>query len=230
MTRIRTYSARIALLALLGPGAILMRAASPVNSGSDPIVTVRLYSMESQANPHLRRAIEEADRVFDRAGLRVRWIGCLPAERDPACDTAPARRDIRLRILPGKGGREFEGALGYALALNRGDGVYANALFGAVTEVRRGTMVSTAQLLGHVIAHEIGHLLLGTVHHSRTGLMSATWEHEELLSIARREMRFSDQQTHRIRETARARILADAEDSPVAVAGLQLPADGVSTE
>jgi hypothetical protein len=29
--------------------------------------------------------------------------------------------------------------------------------------------------LGHVMAHEVGHLLLGAHSHSRTGLMSADW-------------------------------------------------------
>jgi hypothetical protein len=187
--------------------------------------------MDPQAAPHLPRAIDEAGRVFDHAGLRVRWIDCTAGEtQDPACATAPAPKDIRLRILPGKGGRQFDDALGYALATTQGGGVYANVLFGAVTEVRRGTTVSTAQVLGHVIAHEMGHLLLGTVRHSRTGVMTAKWEHEELMRIGRREMRFDDQQTRRIRETARARMLAGADVSTVAIAGLRMPADEPSAE
>jgi hypothetical protein len=230
MTRIRA-SQLIALFALLGSDASPLRAGSLPQVGADPAVTVRLYALDPQAAPHLPRAIEEAGRIFDKAGVRVRWIECLSGEkRNPDCDTAPARRDIRLRVLPGKGGRQFDDALGYALALKQGDGVYANALFGAVTEVRRGTLVSTAQVLGHVIAHEIGHLLLGTVSHSRTGLMSAKWEHDELLSIGRREMGFSDEQTRRIRSAARARMLADATELAVAAAGQRLPADGGSAE
>jgi hypothetical protein len=239
MTRIQTYTPVIAILALLVgplPAGAPTKANSLAEAGSDPVVsapvvTVRLYTLDSQAAPHMPRAIAEAARVFDRAGLRVRWFDCTAGEtQDPACATAPSPKDIRLRILPGKGGRQFDDALGYALATTQGGGVYANVLFGAVTEVRRGTTVSTAQVLGHVIAHEMGHLLLGTVRHSRTGVMTAKWEHEELMRIGRREMRFDDQQTRRIRETARARMLADAAASPVAIAGLRMPGDEAAAE
>jgi hypothetical protein len=34
------------------------------------------------------------------------------------------------------------------------------------------------RLLGYAIAHEIGHLLLGTTDHTRVGLMRGRWTHE----------------------------------------------------
>jgi hypothetical protein len=36
-------------------------------------------------------------------------------------------------------------------------------------------------VLGRVVAHEIGHYLLGTATHSRTGLMRATFESPDLM-------------------------------------------------
>jgi hypothetical protein len=227
MTRIRTYSLLIALLTLLAPGATPSRAAS-VPAPAEPALTIRLYAIDPEAVPYVPRAIEEADRVFQKAGLQVRWLECHGAERDAACDDAPGKGDIRLRILPGKGQRELGDALGYALALQQGVGVYATAFFGAVSEVRRGTLASTAQVLGHVIAHEVGHLLLGDVHHSRKGLMSASWKHGELMSIARREMNFSGPQIRRIRAGARTRMVAD--DAMVALAVPPGPSGLVSAE
>jgi len=35
--------------------------------------------------------------------------------------------------------------------------------------------MADGELLGRAIAHEIGHLLLGTTHHSSTGLMRGHW-------------------------------------------------------
>ncbi len=35
--------------------------------------------------------------------------------------------------------------------------------------------VSTAEVLGHVIAHELGHLLLNTPGHSTHGIMHGEW-------------------------------------------------------
>ena len=42
------------------------------------------------------------------------------------------------------------------------------------------TGVNAATLLGRAVAHEIGHLLLGTARHSAAGLMRARWSDREL--------------------------------------------------
>lgn len=229
MSRIRPQIALPALVGwvLLGWGPAA-QASNLAKGDSDPALTVRLYAIDPEAAPHLPRAVEEADLVFQKAGLEVHWMDCSPGSPDFACEEAPGRRDIRLRILPGKGDPELSDALGYALPLERGEGVYATVLFGAVTEVRRGTRVSTAQVLGHVIAHEVGHLLLENVHHSRNGLMSANWDHKDLQRIGRRDMRFTDAQTRRIRDRARMRMLPDTEDATITVAVLTPPANRVS--
>ena len=56
-------------------------------------------------------------------------------------------------------------------------------------------------LLGHVIAHEIGHLLLPTGSHTRTGLMAAAMD---LREMSRRGLRFDVEHGDLIR----ARLLA----------------------
>lgn len=38
----------------------------------------------------------------------------------------------------------------------------------------------SARVLGHVMAHEIGHLLLPTRAHSRDGLMRASWDRRDV--------------------------------------------------
>ena len=43
-------------------------------------------------------------------------------------------------------------------------------------------------LLGRVMAHEIGHILLGTHAHSRTGIMRAVWTDHELSTAASQEL------------------------------------------
>jgi len=64
---------------------------------------------------------------------------------------------------------------------------------------------SDYQLLGHALAHEIGHLLLGPNSHSRTGIMRAHWNHDEIERIARAQLLFTDQQAQRIRKEVSAR-------------------------
>lgn len=182
-------------------------------------LAVRVYSLTPEALPHLPRALDEALMVLQDAGLQVRWLNC-PAgrEREPLCDQDPEEGEIRLRIVGDSRGGDNARSLGYALPLPNGGGVNATALFGALRRVRRGAPVSTAQLLGYVIAHEIGHLLLGVNSHSRRGLMAAPWNHEDLLRISQRQLHFTAQQGRRIRQAVQARMLAQAAMSEVDVA------------
>ncbi len=46
-------------------------------------------------------------------------------------------------------------------------------------------------LLGHVLAHEIGHLLLRSNSHSVSGIMSARWTGEELRRLSEGAMFFT---------------------------------------
>lgn len=42
-----------------------------------------------------------------------------------------------------------------------------------------------AKILGHILAHEIVHMLQGVARHSSTGLMKARWDTEDLRTISR---------------------------------------------
>lgn len=46
-------------------------------------------------------------------------------------------------------------------------------------------------LLAHVLAHEIGHILEGTNSHSRSGIMKAHWDDNDLSKIARQQLPFA---------------------------------------
>ena len=64
---------------------------------------------------------------------------------------------------------------------------------GAVEELARGQqLVSKGQILGHAVAHEIGHLLMGTNSHSSRGLMRGNWNVDELRAMAERQLLFSE--------------------------------------
>jgi hypothetical protein len=53
------------------------------------------------------------------------------------------------------------------------------------------TRISEASLLGHVMAHEIGHVLQGLVRHSEDGLMKESWTPEEMLNMPTRRLSFT---------------------------------------
>jgi len=49
-------------------------------------------------------------------------------------------------------------------------------------------------LLGHAMAHELGHLLLQSMEHSRTGIMRSRWGKEELLRAESGRLLFTAEQ------------------------------------
>ena len=49
-----------------------------------------------------------------------------------------------------------------------------------IDALARQAGVDPGMLLGRAVAHEIGHLILGTTKHAKSGLMRATWKTDEL--------------------------------------------------
>jgi hypothetical protein len=62
-----------------------------------------------------------------------------------------------------------------------------------------------AVLLGRAIAHEMGHLLLGTADHPRLGLMRALWSNDELRGLKPTNWGFSAREAAQMRQTLRGR-------------------------
>jgi hypothetical protein len=90
--------------------------------------------------------------------------------------------------------------LGQALeCIGDHSGCSAYVFYREVRELARDGDVSESQLLGHALAHEIGHLLLGARSHSVNGIMRAHWHQEELYTIARAYLFFTDEQSKRMR-------------------------------
>ena len=64
-------------------------------------------------------------------------------------------------------------------------------------------------LLGHLIAHEIGHLLLGPDRHSSTGIMRPKWSRKDAKVASSGELLFTRAQGRRIRAQVLKRMRAE---------------------
>ena len=62
----------------------------------------------------------------------------------------------------------------------RGVGTLATVFVDRVLWFAAKAEVDPGLVLGRAVAHEIGHLVLGTTRHTITGLMRAVWSREEL--------------------------------------------------
>jgi len=95
----------------------------------------------------------------------------------------------------------------------RGEGNYANVYVTPLSSAGALSVIDEGDLLGYVVVHELGHLLLGKESHSAGGLMRARWEVAELQEGARGNLLFSRGETEKIHSRylaalSRAGILA----------------------
>jgi hypothetical protein len=67
--------------------------------------------------------------------------------------------------------------------------------------------------LGHVLAHELAHVLQGFTHHSKAGVMKARWDNGDLEQMARQPLSFSAEDAAAIR-SGLAKILARSTGRP----------------
>ena len=120
-------------------------------------------------------------------------FGRVMARRIPlAC--YPLLHCLQMRILDrrmAKRARSTRGCLGYALLTGRFDSVAA-VFFHRAVDLESGNVVSQSSVLGAMMAHEIGHLLLDQGHHPDAGILRASWSKEDLRAIARSQLYFTD--------------------------------------
>ena len=148
-------------------------------------VTISVYNDAEVPPDVLGQAEQRAEQVFRHAGIEVTWLNCrIPAvseEASRACREALFPKHLHLRIVPQSLGLKGD-ALGIAFQAGDGSGCYADLFYGPMQELHKSDGADIASLLGHVAAHEIGHLLLGKNSHSAAGIMHAHWTADELAS------------------------------------------------
>ena len=197
------------VLALLGIPASARAEAEPMPG---PAVVVRFYKVAAPPE-EFNAARRLATRILDAAGITVTWSGCWSesAPIAPACNRPPGPNEVILHIVPATdaNARDHRQSLGFSLI----DGGTSTGTLASVYADRIGALAREADadrvgLLGRAIAHEIGHLLMGTNRHSTRGLMRAVWSKRELQRNSPLDWQFSDEDAHSMRSLIEARRLA----------------------
>jgi len=94
-----------------------------------------------------------------------------------------------------------EEVLGFAAVADEGMGRIAYAIYDRVRSIALELPINEAELLGFVMAHEIGHLMLPRGSHSSAGLMKSDWDIHDLEEVDLLKLQFSEQQAAQIRST-----------------------------
>jgi hypothetical protein len=182
-------------------------AASPTNpqaedrrgGSSDPPykwerlpVVVRLYaSGDVPAAPP--RALSVATTILEDAAVPVTWISCGLERHPEPCNSLLTSTDLLLRMVRSTddSNRHWH-ALGFSLIdRQQHAGVLATVYVDQVASLARESGVDESLLLGRAIAHEIGHLLIGTNQHSIKGVMRARWTRQDLRRGSPDQWRFT---------------------------------------
>jgi hypothetical protein len=205
------------LLGAPGSGRVATDEAAAMTSE----ITVRVYNYAAVPEQRMARAQQHAAAVFAKADLQPRWVDCRLSGAEPikdaACEEPLRPTDVVLRILPQKMAARLPvkaAICGFALpAKYLGFGI-ATVLYQRVDElVSRGSFSTDgnsarALVLGYIIAHEVGHLLLGKGSHAARGLMSFPWNKKELKEAAWGGLLFTRGQKRRIQAALLERIVS----------------------
>ena len=190
--------------------SFVMAAAYPPQAAAvqaEFAVVVRTYDYSDGSRERLSAARREAEEIFRKAEISVRWIDCeVPNRPGGARCTEPlvAGRDLMMRLLDRGDNRRSNTprAVGLGESLidrQRSSGVLMTLDLSAVRGIAVETSVDIPTLLGRAIAHEIGHLLLGSSTHPRDGLMRALWSQEELRGLKPAYWGFSPREAAQMR-------------------------------
>jgi hypothetical protein len=171
-------------------------------------VVIRTYNYAALSPGELAAARSEAERIFMKAGISLDWNECrVPrgVEGAPCTERLLVGRDLMLRLverIPVSGERIV--ALGESiLDREQRGGVLMTVDLYPVRTVANGASTSWSTVLGRAIAHEIGHLLLGSAGHARLGLMRALWSYDELRGRTPAHWGFSTREAAQMRDTLR---------------------------
>jgi hypothetical protein len=160
-------------------------------------------------------ALRAAAGVLAAAGIDVEWLACVGEVVSPACNEplAPSELSVRLVRLPAPLSADRQLQLGYSLVdTHAHDGTLATVYVDRVEWLAGEAGTDSAPLIGLAVAHEIGHLLLGTNAHARAGLMRALWSRTEIEHATASDWLFSKRQASQMRTSlARRKALRSSQ-------------------
>lgn len=186
-------------------------SAAPECLESRPAVSVQIHDYEHLPSGWLSRASGIVSRIYGDIGVSIEWLGVRrqggrressDGEQEPSrAHVAQLTVIIQTPQMAARG-RIPDGVLGYAVVPpDGGTGRIAYVIYDRIRQLATDAPADQIELLGFVIAHETGHLLLGRGSGSGNGLMKCKWDRREMRLFSAKKVGFSDVQAQRIRET-----------------------------
>jgi hypothetical protein len=175
---------------------------------------VLVYNYAQLSVGTLRAAEQEASVIYQPAAIAFQWILCSGSSSTVhlhrSCEQVGSDR-LEVRLLPHAGTKPFRprlGELGRALLPEDGAfGTVADIYIDRCKDLVKGRLWAYEIVLGHVLAHELGHLLLGHEGHQTVGIMRSPWDKQDVNKALQRRLVFTSRQASKMREEVLARLL-----------------------
>jgi len=164
-------------------------------------LSVRIRNFSRADTETISQAEAIARRIFQDAGVEIDWTTAGDRDKlDPST--------LTVQIFGAHSKRTgMKDAFGVALIAGTGSASFlADVFFGNIEE-EATTRKDAAMLLGHVMAHEVGHLLLGAAHMPKT-IMSGGLGSRDFSLMKAGNVRFDQRQAERLRAAVRSRPTA----------------------
>jgi len=165
-------------------------------TSGQPTVHVLIMNRAEVPADTLDRAQDDATRAFHLSGIDLVWVdakACLAG-----CLT------VRIVTQPVSAKSRNPHMLGVAPSTPEARGINLWIFYPRIRAYSAELGMRTSQLLGHVMAHELGHLLLPNGAHSVAGLMRPEWDRLQVRTAAEGLLTFTAEQAALIRERLQA--------------------------
>jgi hypothetical protein len=196
------------MLLAVAPVALAQVPSQPAAPLS-PEMTISVHDYAGVPSEVLNAAEQQAREIYRRAGLETIWHNCSPKLEsiEPESCHLSDTTHLTLKISPRASNvqvRDRLDVLGTAYPDDQGVGYFAYVFYDRVQELAVRQRLGN-RLLADVMAHEIGHLLLGSNSHSLGGIMSAHWNYDQLRNVSEGTMWFIPDQSRVMRDRLRER-------------------------
>lgn len=177
---------------------------------SSPAFTVLVFNFRQVHSEILAKAKDEVDSILERAGVHAVWRDCPTGDEPCRKGTGTV---FFLAIMAGPVQNRFVDTVsGHAVVADHLAVVYYDSL--PRLPNGRVSTSDTATILGCVIAHELGHLMLGARSHSISGIMQAVWDFEQTRRALMSQLSFLPEEGALLRAVLREGTLSsDAANS-----------------
>jgi hypothetical protein len=193
----------VVLFLLIVPSALAKNPPASTIQGSVLEITISVHNYADVPMELLSVAENQAREIYRRAGLETVWLNCCPKleTTQPASCYLSDSAHLTLKISPHAVNakvRDRLDVLGLAYPDDKGVGYFAYVFYDRVQELSVREKLGPALLAG-VMAHEIGHLLLGSNSHALYGIMCAHWNYDQLRNVAEGVMSFLPSESRAMR-------------------------------